>query len=217
MKLAKSQRGFSAVEIIMAIVIIGLLATVGWFVYDRQNGNKDKQKSSTQTQIETQTTVAPKEKTPVATRKEYKDDVAAYSFTYLNNWKLGENERVETQPRAYLESPDYKVEEGQGPYSSKLLSGVSIVFSGTTISQKDKTADNIGDTGGYACDYDKKILTINGKKVFQCKNDTLGRQITITVFFKDNGLRIESIRYGLKEEENKYSEAYNDILNSLKY
>jgi type II secretory pathway pseudopilin PulG len=214
-----NQKGFSVVEILIVGVVVGLFGAAGWLVYDRQNIKNDNRKASSQTtQTNTKLTDSaeqPKVQEPKKEYKEYIDDVAGYSFSFLSDWRLEENERVEKRPKAYLESPDHKV-EGQG-YESKQISGVSIVFSGTDIPQKDRTADNIGDTGGYACDYDKKVLTINGKKVFQCKNDTLGRQITITVFFKDNGLRLEVIKYGLKVQEANYLEAYNDIINSLKY
>ncbi len=40
-----NQKGFSVVEVLIVIIIVGLLGVVGWLVYDRQNKN-DTQASS---------------------------------------------------------------------------------------------------------------------------------------------------------------------------
>lgn len=39
MKIVKNQKGFSIVELLIVIVIVGLLGAVGWLVYDRQKNN----------------------------------------------------------------------------------------------------------------------------------------------------------------------------------
>ncbi len=36
----QNQKGFSVVEILIVIVVVGLLGTVGWLVYDRQSSHK---------------------------------------------------------------------------------------------------------------------------------------------------------------------------------
>lgn len=41
-----NQKGFSVVEILIVIVVVGLLGTVGWLVYDRQKGKTDNQQTS---------------------------------------------------------------------------------------------------------------------------------------------------------------------------
>ncbi len=45
-----NQKGFSVVEILIIIVVVGLLGVVGWFVYDRQ---KDKTSDTSNTQAST--------------------------------------------------------------------------------------------------------------------------------------------------------------------
>lgn len=53
-----NQKGFSVVEILIVIVVVGLLGAVGWLVYDRQT-NKDSSKESTvqqESKTEKQTT-----------------------------------------------------------------------------------------------------------------------------------------------------------------
>jgi prepilin-type N-terminal cleavage/methylation domain-containing protein len=38
-----NQKGFSVIEILLVIVVVGLIGTVGWLVYDRQNSDTDAQ------------------------------------------------------------------------------------------------------------------------------------------------------------------------------
>jgi prepilin-type N-terminal cleavage/methylation domain-containing protein len=43
-----NHKGFSLVEILIVIVVIGLLGAAGWFIYDRQNTNNTEQSNSQQ-------------------------------------------------------------------------------------------------------------------------------------------------------------------------
>lgn len=52
-----NQKGFSVVEILIVIVVVGLLGAVGWLVYDRQSKNNDSSnKSQTSSTAPTDTT-----------------------------------------------------------------------------------------------------------------------------------------------------------------
>lgn len=48
----KNQKGFSVVEILIIIVVVGLIGTVGWLVYDRQKTKTPDSQPDTQTSIE---------------------------------------------------------------------------------------------------------------------------------------------------------------------
>lgn len=50
MKLRKNQLGFSPVEIILIIAVVGLLGLAGWLFYDRQNNTKSESTLSQSTQ-----------------------------------------------------------------------------------------------------------------------------------------------------------------------
>lgn len=52
-KLNSNQKGFSVVEVILVIVIVGLLAVVGWFVYNRSNDKGPSSVTNTQTSATT--------------------------------------------------------------------------------------------------------------------------------------------------------------------
>lgn len=67
--MAKNQKGFGAVVVILLILVIGLVVAVGWLVFDRQ---KNKQASMpTDTQQATQQTTEPKPSvSPTVTKKQ---------------------------------------------------------------------------------------------------------------------------------------------------
>jgi prepilin-type N-terminal cleavage/methylation domain-containing protein len=73
-----NQKGFSVVEILIVIVVVGLLGTVGWLVYDRQKNNTDNKNSTTQTTQQEEK----KETTPV---NEKVNQFSATSFSLDTN------------------------------------------------------------------------------------------------------------------------------------
>ena len=48
-----NQKGFSVVEILVVVVVVGLLGAVGWLVYDRQKSNTDSKNTAAQTSEQT--------------------------------------------------------------------------------------------------------------------------------------------------------------------
>lgn len=48
-----NQKGFSVVEILIVIVVVGLLGAVGWLVYDRQNSKDNSTQTTTQKENQT--------------------------------------------------------------------------------------------------------------------------------------------------------------------
>lgn len=112
-----NQKGFSVVEILIVIVVVGLLGAVGWLVYDRQKNKSDDKATTTQTSEQKQE--APKEEAKTASKcdtslKELKSVKIGISFCYPETWKTdimdtASNHIVGT---VTLTSPDYKEVEG---------------------------------------------------------------------------------------------------------
>ena len=74
------QKGFGLVEVIIVIVIIGLLAGVGWLVYDRQ-------KSQTTTDSGAQTAQEPvAQPNPYANWKSYASTKGGFTIKYPSDW-----------------------------------------------------------------------------------------------------------------------------------
>lgn len=62
------KKGFSVVEILIVIVVIGLLAAAGWLVYDRQK-SKTESKEATTTQVNQESAVQTNSENETATKK----------------------------------------------------------------------------------------------------------------------------------------------------
>jgi prepilin-type N-terminal cleavage/methylation domain-containing protein len=73
-----NQKGFSAVEILIVIVVVGLLGTIGWLVHDRQ-------KSKTADKPITQTNTAQKKETP---KQEIKRTDPNEGYLVVKEWSL---------------------------------------------------------------------------------------------------------------------------------
>lgn len=80
--MSTNQKGFSVVEILVTVVIIGLIGTVGWLVYDRQKD--DNQATNTQTSEQKQE--KPKEKLKDSKLYDFKE--LGISMEILNDWEV---------------------------------------------------------------------------------------------------------------------------------
>jgi prepilin-type N-terminal cleavage/methylation domain-containing protein len=107
-KTKDNQRGFSAVEILIVIVVIGLIGAVGWFVLNRQKSTQVKQNNSSQSS-------KPAQKNDVAALQP--DDITAkIKSTYESRYKplnIDENNQPkqgEMSIRLAKNAPPYKVE-----------------------------------------------------------------------------------------------------------
>lgn len=84
------QKGFGMVEILIVIVVVGLLGTIGWLVYDRQKNNKvDRpQQSSNQVQPTATTEKQTTSTTPSDSWLKYTSQNNKYSLAIPDGWHL---------------------------------------------------------------------------------------------------------------------------------
>lgn len=86
-----NQKGFSVVEILIVVVIVGLLGAVGWLVYDRQKSQTGTKDTTAQTTTKSE---APKKETatvkdPYEGWKTYKSVLNSnLSFKYPADWEF---------------------------------------------------------------------------------------------------------------------------------
>lgn len=81
--LKKNQRGFSVVEIIIAIVLVGLLSFAGWFVW---NKNHESKKSSSAGSHATTATPTPTPAPCPTGYTEYRNTTYGIKFCYPTTW-----------------------------------------------------------------------------------------------------------------------------------
>lgn len=75
-----NQKGFSAIEVILALLVVGLLGAVGWLVYDRQN--KETTINSPQTQRVDSSNQSSQQKATMKPATDY------YKMDLPTGWKL---------------------------------------------------------------------------------------------------------------------------------
>jgi len=91
-KLQKNENGFSAVELVLVLVIIVLIGAVGWLVYKDNHKNTTTSAKSTSastkssTSTSTKTTTTPAATNPYAGWKTYCDTQSSTCLYYPSNW-----------------------------------------------------------------------------------------------------------------------------------
>lgn len=73
----KNQKGFSAVEGLLILIIVGLLVFVGWYVYQTKKTTNSTETSTTSTPTQT-------------TTKDYTDTSGTYALKYPSDWTVKE-------------------------------------------------------------------------------------------------------------------------------
>jgi hypothetical protein len=141
LKIYKNEKGFSAVEIVLVLVIVVLLGAVGWLVY------KDHHKSKTVASVTTVSTTKPAASTstkttttpsPYAGWKAYTLPVEKLSFKYPSDWTVSNTAPTSTQDNTTLTSSDgftLSIEDGVSNGGDPILeaptsSAVPITFVG---------------------------------------------------------------------------------------
>lgn len=113
----KNQKGFSAVAVLLIVVVVGLISGVGWYVYKSQNKPKDTQQTadSNKTATENKEEVQdPDQYTPPEGWKKYSDKENTISFYYPASWDSWNNHKFNIDKVA-VEGKLY-VQGGQGSY-----------------------------------------------------------------------------------------------------
>ena len=178
-----NQKGFSGVEILIVIVVVGLLGAVGWLVYDRQNNKADNNEA-----VSTQETQQTNENADSTKDSDYKT-VDAIKYTVPVSWQTAKGPFLDSEIAdmgQYLLSPDYKEAGGE---QLSILAGAYINFqklkwdgidSNITPEQAVNVVKNA--EGGYLDSNSVKLTTVGGKEVvmFNAGHTTDG----VTVFHK---------------------------------
>jgi predicted negative regulator of RcsB-dependent stress response len=89
----KNEKGFSAVEGVLILVILALIGFVGWYVWHSKNNTDKSLNAAANTTI---ATTAKKQNTTISTTtsdtyegwKTYTDKSSTYSFKYPANWTV---------------------------------------------------------------------------------------------------------------------------------
>jgi prepilin-type N-terminal cleavage/methylation domain-containing protein len=161
-----NQKGFSVVEILIVIVVVGLLGVSGWLVYDRQ-----KDKTADKEAASTQKTQQTNRNADSSKDSDYKI-IGDIKYTVPASWKTAKGPFKDSEVAnsgQFLLSPDYKEAGGgqlfieAGAYVSfKELEWAGIDKS-TSLDQATSVVKNI--EVGYLDPKSVKLTTVSGKQV----------------------------------------------------
>lgn len=150
-KIPKDEQGFSAVEVLLVLVIVVLIGVAGWFVYK----NYHKTTAASVTTTIKSTPVKPVTPTqpvnPYAGWKTYCDSVYGYCFEYPPTWQLPSGVNTATQDcdvgGTQVTSPDGTVVEYENDNNHD---GGLFPFTAYTIQPLTLTSQKLTVIGGYS-------------------------------------------------------------------
>lgn len=166
----KVGKGFSTVEILIALVVAGCIAGVGWYVFASRTG------------------FGSSDSGPVVRVADVRKETADWkslsrfgiTFKYPNNWDLQDaNGNSNQETAVYLSSPGLNVQTADAP------KGEIVRIDGLSLNRDNLTVDNFkekffGTENNRYRDY--KVLQIHGKKAVQFSME----DTQYTVFFVKN-------------------------------
>jgi len=203
-----SQSGFSLLEGLLILVILGIVGGVGWLVYDRQSKNKADNPQSNQTQqSDNNQTETKKEQS-----KTYTDSFSGYSFEYPSDWQLSTKEdkgyfdqraeKLTTYNIVTVKSPDAKVQETEGPGGFQVLEGAAFIVSATPAT---------GETGPTF------NATVDGQQATQQEyNPSPHSEYFTGTYFRKGTLDYSIDHWYPKDGKAEYSSQYQALLSSFK-
>lgn len=155
-KLSRNNQGFSALETILLLVVVGVIGFLGWFVW-QMNHNK---KSTDTTKPKALQTNKPAAADPYAGWKQYCSTEAGYCLKYPSNWTVSEEDsNMPGYKNAAITAPDGGIKVSYNPNLSGIGGGcpTNCYFTTTAITPiATAPTTNIlqgvssnDDTGGY--------------------------------------------------------------------
>ncbi len=179
-KISKNGAGFSIIEILLIVIVVGLLGFIGWYVYSQNNKANNSLKN---TDSASKTKPIPQQNSEAQTAKPIDETQNWKSYTrygitlkYPTDWGLKANDNTQSTSTT-LTSPEFTDDGTKGQQIT--VDEAQFTPSGLTVDNfKSKHLD--AGPNPYS---DYKVLTVNGKKAIQYYQ---GDSRT-TVFFLANG------------------------------
>lgn len=210
----KNQKGFSVIEVLVVIVVVGLLGAVGWLVYDRQSSKSvDKpviQASTTQKQE----TSKQEEKTidPFEGWQAFNNSKLKFTFQHPSDWEsvvFDENGMFSVT----LTAPGTTATDG--PYE-EITNGAKIYTScpNTAYTSLDQFKKESSIYTGSSTD--KHKVTVNGADAEQYVVGNEGPGKRITTFFAGKQMCDVAIQESVYKKA-EFSKVYDQLVGSIKF
>lgn len=213
----KNQSGFGVVEVLVLLLIVGLIATIGWLTYER-NFKKDSSVNNSSETKNNQQEIKSDEKIPEGFKK-YTNSSDGVSVAYPNSWLLDETVIPNGYGRQFVafKSPDFRIGEtsigGDG-----VLEGASVSISKGSPMGVDVQEDY--KSPKFAADVTS--LTLDGEKAIRWFVSYEGPPNSFAVVYKNNLQYMFVASYPqnggtFEEVRDKYEPIFLAILSTLKF
>lgn len=176
-----SQKGFSVVEILIVVVVVGLLAAGGWLVYDRQKNKTNEEANNARVEETKKGSETPK-------LQEYKNDELGLSLSYPAAWgtaNLTDGRFLQAQSGSYKQlsfsnATAVSINFVTGPYSSPLdACGHDDAVLNAQHHQNANQAALIGWEGDSVKLYERRVHSTDGPTIYtQSRIDDSGTRYT---------------------------------------
>ncbi|MBP7807267.1 prepilin-type N-terminal cleavage/methylation domain-containing protein [Candidatus Saccharibacteria bacterium] len=212
-----NQNGFSVVEVIVVLVVVVLLGTVGWLVYDRQQSKNDNTAVTTQTTQPATTnsdseTNKAEDKTATYTHSELK-----YSFDHPKEWTIEKVAKPEgftgVYSKVHIKSANYK-EKTDDAYGG-VTKGAIVTVTAQTAQGKTPIADYV--SGKVLYTSEEKSLTVAGEDAVEYRLAYEGPPSLKTQFYKDDLVYIINYADTTNPDFDKYLDEYRAIVKSFRF
>lgn len=201
----KNQSGFSAVELLILLVVIGLIGGAGWYVWQSKSKNSSSNNTqTTQNEASKQNSEADNTKTADETANWKSYTRYGVTFKYPTEWGFKANDNTQSTSTD-LTSPEFADDGSKGE---------QITVDEVQFAQSGLTADNFktkhldANQNSYS---DYKTLTVNGKKAVQFYS---GDSRTTVFFLADD----KTVTFVLDTfpKRDAASTTYNKVIETVK-
>ena len=207
----KYQKGFSTIEVMISVLVLGLIAFAGWNVWQSKNNDSVKQSTVKSSSKVTKTV------DEYAGWKTYMTKYEKLSFKYPSSWTLDDqsdtNANVSTGDSIILTaSNNFDIRLNIGAYPDIDPSGLNLISNiQTTFTNIPALLNLFSDNGDLTHVY-MAMLTSNDMRTFNTKNVVIPSNAQ-----SDIGVFDFQITFGLKDNAPANSVLLNDLLVSQNF
>lgn len=219
----KNQNGFSVLEGLLLIVILGLIGFVGWYVWRAsQNANKSLDNSA-----DYLNTIAQQKREPEpndideiieeSNLAEYKNESIGLSYQYPKDWRVVEETNDFYEVTFAYYSPDFY--ETPLEYTNKLTSGG--IISMAALKDKHESLDVYIESGGFEYFSGDKEIQVQGNPALSGKCGHWTEGFCYVILHNKTVYRFSYYYPGQLDapepDTNKYRETLEKMIDSIKF
>lgn len=213
----KNQKGFSVVEGLLILVIVGLVAAVGWYVWSQKSKNSETTSQATEQAQPAESSAT--EQAPAL--EQYKDDELGFTFDYPEGWTVVKEQAPGVTPpyvnfTLRIKSPDFEETDFPSPGYREVLKGAYMSVHIQTLGSGYQPLEFfLNPPSGQTTINDPKPVTVAGQPGVEYVWKLEGPHAIMTMF-RHNNLEFE-INYKDTDNPdfNKYLGTYNNLVSSF--